>query len=61
MSTEEEMNLLKEEIEETASANGLMLDLHQIERLADSYETLKEMFGDDLTIEGLLVTSGYDI
>ena len=61
MSIEEEMNLLKEEIEETASANGLMLDLHQIERLADSYETLKEMFGDDLTIEGLLVTSGYDI
>lgn len=61
MSTEEEMNLLKEEIEETASANGLMLDLHQIERLADSYEALKEMFGDDLTIEGLLVTSGYDI
>ena len=61
MSTEEEMNLLKEEIEETASANGLMLDLHQIEKLADSYETLKEMFGDDLTIEGLLVTSGYDI
>ena len=61
MSTEEEMNLLKEEIEETASANGLILDLHQIEKLADSYETLKEMFGDDLTIEGLLVTSGYDI
>ena len=61
MSTEEKMNLLKEEIEETASANGLILDLLQIEKLADSYETLKEMFGDDLTIEGLLVTSGYDI
>ena len=45
MSTEEEMNLLKEEIEETASANGLMLDLHQIERLADSYETLKKCLG----------------